>query len=308
MKKRIFKFGAALTAALMMFSATASLAFAEGDVVDNDVDASVADTVEAPMPTPTVVPEDVEAPEEEVEAPEEDAEAPAPTEMPAEPTAAPAVVEEVVVPLDTETATEGDINLESVTADVDTGSVVNIGNIAATSDESYYNVNVPFTLTDGTSAPSQMSFFVYDITSITGEQNNTVGFTSTTTTPVGYINQYDGTVTGTYSFKLSKTDYNENSIIVVKIGGTGVSTPDAKSYTLGGASEYEYGDVNHDKDVNGRDAALIMRFYSADVSESDLDLSIADAYSDGTINPFDAGAVMQYRLGVVNELPIMPEN
>ena len=45
MKKRIFKFGAALTAALMMFSATASLAFAEGDVVDNNADASVTDTV-----------------------------------------------------------------------------------------------------------------------------------------------------------------------------------------------------------------------------------------------------------------------
>lgn len=59
MKKRIFKFGAALTAALMMFSATASLAFAEGDVVDNDADTSVTDTVEAPMPTAT--PGDAEA-------------------------------------------------------------------------------------------------------------------------------------------------------------------------------------------------------------------------------------------------------
>ena len=67
MKKRIFKFGAALTAALMMFSATASLAFAEGDVVDNNADASVTDTVEAPKPT--AMPEDVEAPEEDVKAP-----------------------------------------------------------------------------------------------------------------------------------------------------------------------------------------------------------------------------------------------
>lgn len=295
MKKRIFKFGAALTAALMMFSATASLAFAEGDVVDNNADASVADTVEAPMPT--AMPEDAEAPEEDVKAPAEDTDAPVPTETPV-------ISEEVNVPLDTETATEGDVNLEA--SDVDTGSVVKIGGISATSDENYYSVKVPFTLAEGTSAPSQMTFFVYDITSITGDQNNTVGFTSTT--PVGYINQYDGTVTGTYSFKLSKTDYNENSIIVVKIGGTGVTTPDAKSYTLGGASDYQYGDVNHDNDINGRDAALIMRYYLADVSETDLDLSIADTYSDGVINPFDSGAVMQYRLGIVNELPIASED
>lgn len=296
MKKRIFKFGAALTAALMMFSATASLAFAEGDVVDNDVDTSVTDAVEAPMPT--AMPEDVEAPEEEVEAPEEDAEAPAPTEAPAD-------VEEVNVPLDIEAATEGDVNLEAVVADVDTGSVVNIGNIAATSDDNYYNVNVPFTLTEGTSAPSQMSFFVYDITSITGDQNNTVGFTSTT--PVGYINQYDGTVTGTYSFKLSKTDYNENSIIVVKIGGTGVATPDAKSYTLGGASDYEYGDVNHDTYVDGYDAALIVSYYLGEATADDLDLSIADTYSDGSYDGRDAATLMRYYRGKITELPLSPE-
>ena len=91
MKKRIFKFGAALTAALMMFSATASLAFAEGDVVDNNADASVTDTVEAPKPT--AMPEDVEAPEEDVKAPAEDTDAPVPTEAPVD-------SEEVNIPLD----------------------------------------------------------------------------------------------------------------------------------------------------------------------------------------------------------------
>ncbi len=260
MKKRIFKFGAALTAALMMFSATASLAFAEGDVVDNNADASVTDTVEAPKPT--AMPEDVEAPEEDVKAPAEDTDAPVPTEAPVD-------SEEVNVPLDTAPVTEGDVNLESKIDDVDTGSVVKIGNISASKDDAngYYNVNVPFTIASGTEVPSQMTFFVYDITSITGDQNNTVGFTSTT--PVGYINQYDGQASGTYSFKLSQTDYNDDSIIIVKIGGTGVSTPDAKSYSLKTAPGVVYGDVNMDTDINAGDAILVMQYAAGKTELSD---------------------------------------
>lgn len=295
MKKRIFKFGAALTAALMMFSATASLAFAEGDVVDNDADTSVTDTVEAPMPT--AMPEDVEAPEEEVKAPAEDAEAPVPTETPVE-------SEEVNVPLDTEPVTEGDVNLESKIDDVDTGSVVEIGKISASKDDAngYYNVSVPFTIASGTEVPSQMTFFVYDITSITGDQNNTVGFTSTT--PVGYINQYDGQASGTYSFKLSQTDYNDDSIIIVKIGGTGVTTPDAKSYSLKTAPGVVYGDVNMDTDINAGDAILVMQYAAGKTELSDDQKTAADVSGTDGINAGDAILIMQYAAGKITNFPV----
>lgn len=301
MKKRIFKFGAALTAALMMFSATASLAFAEGDVVDNNADASVTDTVEAPKPT--AMPEDVEAPEEDVKAPAEDTDAPVPTETPV-------ISEEVNVPLDTEPVTEGDVNLESKIDDVDTGSVVKIGNISATKDDAsgYYNVSVPFTLAEGTEVPSQMTFFVYDITSITGDQNNTVGFTSTTTTPVGYINQYDGAITGTYTFKLSKTDYNDNSTIIVKIGGTGVTTPDAKSYSLAGAPVGTIGDADNNGIVDNNDAVLIMQYYMEIPGASDkISLENSDAYQDSVVDNMDAMTVMQYYMEIVKDLPVIPQ-
>lgn len=295
MKKRIFKFGAALTAALMMFSATASLAFAEGDVVDNNADASVTDTVEAPKPT--AMPEDVEAPEEDVKAPAEDTDAPVPTEAPVD-------SEEVNVLLDTAPVTEGDVNLESKIDDVDTGSVVKIGNISASKDDAngYYNVNVPFTIASGTEVPSQMTFFVYDITSITGDQNNTVGFTSTT--PVGYINQYDGQASGTYSFKLSQTDYNDDSIIIVKIGGTGVSTPDAKSYSLKTAPGVVYGDVNMDTDINAGDAILVMQYAAGKTELSDDQKTAADVSGTDGINAGDAILIMQYAAGKITNFPV----
>ena len=295
MKKRIFKFGAALTAALMMFSATASLAFAEGDVVDNNADASVTDTVEAPKPT--AMPEDVEAPEEDVKAPAEDTDAPVPTEAPVD-------SEEVNVPLDTAPVTEGDVNLESKIDDVDTGSVVKIGNISASKDDAngYYNVNVPFTIASGTEVPSQMTFFVYDITSITGDQNNTVGFTSTT--PVGYINQFDGQASGTYSFKLSQTDYNDDSIIIVKIGGTGVSTPDAKSYSLKTAPGVVYGDVNMDTDINAGDAILVMQYAAGKTELSDDQKTAADVSGTDGINSGDAILIMQYAAGKITNFPV----
>lgn len=295
MKKRIFKFGAALTAALMMFSATASLAFAEGDVVDNNADASVADTVEAPMPT--AMPEDAEAPEEDVKAPAEDTDAPVPTETPV-------ISEEVNVPLDTEPVTEGDVNLESKVDDVDTGSVVEIGKISASKDDAngYYNVSVPFTIASGTEVPSQMTFFVYDITSITGDQNNTVGFTSTT--PVGYINQYDGQASGTYSFKLSQTDYNDDSIIIVKIGGTGVTTPDAKSYSLKTAPGVVYGDVNMDTDINAGDAILVMQYAAGKTELSDDQKTAADVSGTDGINAGDAILIMQYAAGKITNFPV----
>lgn len=147
-----------------------------------------------------------------------------------------------------------------------------------------------------------MTFFVYDITSITGDQNNTVGFTSTT--PVGYINQYDGQASGTYSFKLSQTDYNDDSIIIVKIGGTGVSTPDAKSYSLKTAPGVVYGDVNMDTDINAGDAILVMQYAAGKTELSDDQKTAADVSGTDGINAGDAILIMQYAAGKITNFPV----
>lgn len=266
MKKNIFKFGAALTAAMMVFSATASLVF--------------ADEAETEVQEPETVVSDV------VAAPEEEA------------------AEEVAVPLETEEITAADLTEEAdetaeaaaAVADVPTNSKVDIGDVTATVDDSYYTVSVPFTVTD---APSQMSFFVYDITKIAGDQNNTVGFSAET--PVGYINQYAGQATGTYTFKLSKADYNENSIIVTKIGGTDVETPDAVSYSLanatqGGGDDVTLGDVDANGVIDMTDAGLVMQFYLEKVAPTDDQKVRADVDKTTTIDMTDAGMIMRYYL------------
>lgn len=277
MKKNIFKFGAALTAAMMVFSATASLAFAdEADEVVTEPETVVSDVVEAP-----------EADAEEILA--DDA-------------------EEVAVPLETEDITAADIEAEAeVTAaakadDVATGSVIAIGNIAASKDRDYYTVSVPFTVSE--SVPSQLSFFVYDITALTsGNQNNTVGFTSET--PVGYINQYAGAASGTYTFKLSTANYTDSSIIVVKMGGTGVDTPDAKSMVLGDAQPSGLmGDADKSGEVDNMDAALVMQYYlELPGSDEKIDLSVSDVNASGEVDNMDAAVIMQYYLELIEDWP-----
>ncbi len=290
MKKRIFKFGAALTAALMICSATAGLAFAD------EIDAETPDTTE-PAAVETVdeaAPEEVaaeeETPAEEAEAPAEDAED----------------VEEVVVPLETEDITAEDVAEAEAEAaakadDVATGSAIKIGDITSSSDDSYYTVSVPFSVTN---VPSQMTLFVYNITALTsGDQNNTVGFSDNT--PVGYINQYPGAeASGTYTFKLSKSGdnaYKDGDIIVVKIGGTDVEIPDAKSYTLtdsaGPAPEVVYGDANEDGSINIDDAVLVLKFAAGNGEISDQGQTNADVNLDESINIDDAVLILKSAAG-----------
>lgn len=82
----------------------------------------------------------------------------------------------------------------SLTEDVDTGSPISIGEISAVSDDkNYYTVSVPYSVQGD--VPKQMTIFAYDITALTAsELNNTVGFSAET--PVSYINQFEGTVSG----------------------------------------------------------------------------------------------------------------
>ena len=280
MKKNIFKFGAALTAAMMVFSATAMLAFAEGDEVAAEPDTVVSDVVEASV---------------EETAKEEAEEAPEAEETPTEET------QEVVVPLETEEITNADIEAAAEVeaaagqADVD-GSIVSIGKISASKTESYYEVSVPFTVT---SVQSQMTFFIYDITALaSGTPDATVGFTSTT--PVAYINQYAGEASGTYTFKLAADKYTDDSIIVVKIGGTDVATPDAASIKLADAQQggdVVYGDVDNNGVVDMADAGLVMQFYLEKTEFTDDQKAAANVDSTSeSIDMADAGKIMQYYL------------
>lgn len=282
MKKRVFKFGAALTAALMVFSATASLAFAD-EVVPEEPETVVEEVVEE-----TVVEEETEEPAEEAGEVDE-------TEVADE-----AEVAEVEVPLETGTVEDAEAALAAV-EDVATGSVITIGDISSTSNDQYYTVSVPFTVEN---APNQMTFFVYDITQI-ADGNNTTSFSSTT--PVGYINQDDGATTGTYTFKLSKANYTDDSVIVVKIGGTGVETPDAKSYSLAGSTQGKIGDADGNGTVDNGDAILVMRYYMNMADETELDMSVSDTYAaDGSVDNRDAISIMKFYMNQITELPEMP--
>lgn len=249
MKKRLFKFGAALTAALMMFSATASLAFAdEVDAVDPETTAPIteSETIDEAAP-------DEDAAEEE---PAEDAEAPE-EEAPAED------VEEVVVPVETEEITAEDVieaeaEAAAVIPDVATDSEIAIGEITSAEQDNYFKVSVPFEV-KAEQAPTQMSLFVYNVTSLleSGDVNNATGFKSETETPVAYIDQYNGSANGTYTFSLSKDAYKVGDVLVVKIGGNnGITKPDAKSYTITGGGEITVtpGDVDGNGVVDGADA------------------------------------------------------
>lgn len=282
MKKRVFKFGAALTAALMVFSATASLAFAD-EVVPEEPETVVEEVVEE-----TVVEEETEEPAEEAGEVDE-------TEVADE-----AEVAEVEVPLETGTVEDAEAALAAV-EDVATGSVITIGDISATESDQYYTVSVPFSVEN---APNQMTFFVYDITQI-ADGNNTTSFSSTT--PVGYINQYDGATTGTYTFKLSKANYTDDSVIVVKIGGTGVEVPDAKSYSLAGSTQGKIGDADGNGTVDNGDAILVMRYYMNMADETELDMSVSDTYAaDGSVDNRDAISIMKFYMNQITELPEMP--
>lgn len=323
MKNNFFKFGAALTAALMVFSALSAVAFAdEADVVEEAP--AVVETVdtEAPAEDAETPAEDVEAPAEDVEAPAEDAEAPAEdaeapaedAEVPAEDAEAPAEdaeipaedveapAEEVVIPMEvTEGVTEEEVQLAT---DYPTGSVISIGDITAVDNTDYYTVTVPFSVAE---EPEQMTFFVYDITSITGGNNNTP-FAGTT--PAGYIDQKAGGVSGTLVFNLPKGDnrtdetatnkYNDESIIVVKVGGTGVTTPDAKSFALadaGQGGDVTLGDINGDGLIDMNDAGIVMQFYleKTDLTEEQQQAANVDSTSAG-VDMSDAGRIMQYYL------------
>ncbi len=304
MKKRIFKFGAALTAALMICSATAGLAFADEaeEVAPEAVAPVVEETVDEAAPAEEVA-EDVETPAEDVEAPAEDVEAPAED--------AEAPVEEVAVPLETEDITAEDV-AEAAADDpaYDADSDISIGTIAVDStDANYYNVTVPITMKDGKALPAQVTLFVYDITKILGGGDNTYGFVATgDTTPVGYIDQKASAAD--FKFKLDKVKFPEGNIMIAKVGGTDIAAADAKSFKLEGGQgptpEVTYGDVNSDGFYDGGDALLVLQYGAGKTTFTDEQKVAADVNGDGFYDGGDALLILQFGAGKLegNKFPV----
>ncbi len=282
MKKRIFKFGAALTAALMICSATAGLAFA--DEIDAEVpettEPAAVDTVDEAAPADEAVEEETPAVEEE--APAEEAED----------------VEEVVVPLEKEDVTSEDI-AEAAADDPNYDpdlSVIQIGEIGVKQDGNYFTVNVPFTMKNSQAVPAQVTLFVYDITNILAGAGE-YGFTSTAQTPVGYIDQKAAAVS--FQFKLDSAKFAADHIMLAKIGGTDIDTPDAKSFKLevgGEVPDVKLGDVDANGTIDMDDANLIMQFYLDKSELTDTQKTAANVDPAPSIDMDDANLIMQYYL------------
>ena len=200
----------------------------------------------------------------------------------------------------TEGVTEEEVQLAT---DDPTGSVISIGEISATDAGGYYTVSVQFSVAE---APEQMTFFVYDITSITdGNIIRPIRIS------IGYIDQKAGKVSGTLVFNLPKGDnrtdetatneYNDESIIVVKVGGTGVTTPDAKSFALADAGQggegVTLGDVNGDGFINIDDVNLVLSYYLERTTLSDAQMQAADVAAEkGSVNIDDVNTILSYYL------------
>lgn len=69
--------------------------------------------------------------------------------------------------------------------------------------------------------------------------------------------------------------------------------------------EYKiWGDVNGDRQVNCRDARLILKYAAGLITEDDLDLTWGDVSGDGKVNSRDARLILQLRAGQIEHFPV----
>ena len=121
-----------------------------------------------------------------------------------------------------------------------TGPTVTITEIQATDRETYWQMSVPYTVTEWTEG-MQLAVLAYDVTSIT-ENPESAAYSEST--PIGYITQADApNGEGTFSFRARMGEMEQGDTvaafeggdkILVKIGGSGVATPAAMLYTFPG--------------------------------------------------------------------------
>ena len=65
-----------------------------------------------------------------------------------------------------------------------------------------------------------------------------------------------------------------------------------------------WGDANHDGEVNGKDATLVLRYYAGQITADELCLKRTDVNGDGAYNGKDATLILQYYAGVITKLPV----
>lgn len=285
-KKKLFKFGAALTAALMVSSSFGVLAFAdevdETPALDEPAVVDVIDEVPADETPAEEVPVVVETPEA--------TEAPAVVETPDED-----VVEDAPVQLMTDKAVE----IESAVSSVK-------------KDESVVSVTVTYS---GLDTGDQMTVFVYDVASI-GTPGDDTPYGTSVTTPVKYINQE--TKTGTITFGVKIVDQNGDPIkiededdvaalppLVVKIGGTDAA-PAGKLVLLSSSEliDVTYGDVNGDTNIDMDDAIVIYEIYCERKTDATpLELKAADVDASGEVDMDDAILIYEFYCERIKSFP-----
>lgn len=65
-----------------------------------------------------------------------------------------------------------------------------------------------------------------------------------------------------------------------------------------------WGDANHDGEVNGKDATLVLQYYAGVITADELCLARTDVNGDGAHNGKDAMLILQYYAGEIDKLPV----
>ena len=76
------------------------------------------------------------------------------------------------------------------------------------------------------------------------------------------------------------------------------------SLTLKLFDDCQWGDANHDGEVNGKDATLVLQYYAGVITADELCLKRTDVNGDGAHNGKDAMLILQYYAGVIEKLPV----
>lgn len=334
-KNRLFKFGAGLTAALMVCGSVGMVAFADEDaaakdaapetgivdVVDNETTDPAepadpadenADPVETTAPEATPAPEDEATPAPEASADPAESADPDTTIPAEEVTPAPEVAPEV----NQAAGQIGEVTFDNLTTET-TGDNI---------------IKVSFDITTETAKiGDQMTLFAYDVAAITNPETPFVPEgEQTTATPVMHIDQMSATQKVTFKI-LVKGEGFENGItgdnkkdlpnMLLKVGGSSVETPGAlivnlKDVTINEAPDFIYGNVYDEDDViDIDDVNVLMRIIKKKITQQsdsakwEFYQNAGDVYKDDVIDIDDVNVLMRViKKKIAQEsLPVIPD-
>lgn len=284
MKNLFKKLGAGATALTMVCSFSA-VAFADDEAPVEEptaVEDAVIDEV-----TPTEAPADVEEPKDVVdETPVDDENCDL---------AQPA---EVVEPA--ETAGDADVDLAASAISFDDSKITKNEN------SSRIAITIPYSVSTAAQG-DQITALAYDVTNVA---NPTPGsqYEDQVKTPIAHIDQFTYTADGNLIIYLSTTKYNGDSKILVKMGGTGITTPAATLFTIkdlsDGGSDVTYGDVNGDTLIDMDDAIMIYDSFMGDITLSEDQKKAANVSGgDDSVDMDDAILIYDYFMGDIKSFP-----